>query len=89
MGIDLFVDQDTLKPLEDDEFYLHELIGKKVKNTEGELLGTVTDVIFLPSSPVLEVKNEENQKILIPFVGAFIAKVDQNQIVINEIEGLR
>lgn len=89
LGIDLFVDQDTLKPLEDDEFYLHELIGKKVKNTEGELFGTVTDVIFLPSSPVLEVKNEENQKILIPFVGAFIAKVDQNQIVINEIEGLR
>ena len=35
LGIDLFVDQDTLKPLKEDEFYLHELLGKRVENTEG------------------------------------------------------
>ena len=89
LGIDLFVDQDTLKPLKEDEFYLHELLGKRVENTEGELLGTVTDVIFLPSSPVLEVKDGENERILIPFVNAFIAKIDKDLIIINEIEGLR
>jgi ribosomal 30S subunit maturation factor RimM len=43
----------------------------------------------LPSSPVLEVKDGENERILIPFVNAFIAKIDKDLIIINEIEGLR
>lgn len=89
LGIDLFVDQDTLEKLDEDEFYMHDLIGKKVINTEDEILGSVTDIIFLPSSPVLEVRGQENKKILIPFVNAFINRVEDEAIIINEIEGLR
>ena len=60
----------------------------KVYNQNDEYLGTVTDVIDVPSAAILEVINED-KKVLIPFVNEFIILIDDEKIVINEIEGLR
>ncbi len=89
VGCTLFVDQDSLNPLPEDEYYVHQLIGCKVYNTLGDKLGIVKDIIEIPSSSILEVYDEKNKKILIPFTSAFVKEVNQDKIIIDEIEGLR
>jgi len=76
--------------LSDDEFYWTELIGLDVENLQGEQLGTVTDMMSngpqsilriqpaLVPAPAGEVDPEvAAQERLIPFVEAFIIKVDK------------
>ena len=88
IGKELYVNRGELNDLEDDEYYCDDLIGLKVYNQNDEYLGTVTDVIDVPSAAILEVINED-KKVLIPFVNEFIILIDDEKIVINEIEGLR
>ena len=88
VGFSLYVDTTKAKELEDGVYYCDDLIGLKVYNQNDEYLGTVTDVIDVPSAAILEVINED-KKVLIPFVNEFIILIDDEKIVINEIEGLR
>ena len=74
--------------LSDDEFYWAELIGLDVENLQGEHLGTVTDMMSNGPQSILRItpaataaaQPEEvaAQERLIPFVDAFIIKVDKD-----------
>lgn len=88
IGKELYVNRSELDDLDDDEYYCDDLIGLKVYNQKDEYLGTVTDVIDVPSAAILEIINND-EKVLIPFVNEFIILIDDEKIVINEIEGLR
>ena len=72
--------------MSDDEFYWAELIGLDVENLQGEHLGTVTDMMSNGPQSILRIQpaatpdaNPEvaAQERLIPFVDAFIIKVDK------------
>lgn len=86
VGLDIYTTEEP--PLDDDEFYVDDLINLKVFNEKGEYLGIVNDVISIPSNDILEVLNDE-QKLLIPYIDDFIVSIDDEKIVINELEGLR
>lgn len=87
-GAAVFIPQSRFPALADDEFYWADLIGLEVENQQGEHLGTVTDMMsngpqsILRVNPVAaaEAKPEEvaAQERLIPFVDAFIIKVDKD-----------
>ena len=72
----------------DEGYYYDELIGKDVVNQDGVLRGKVVDIEEVPQGYILVVDvNSERKKI--PFVqDVFIKDVNDNQIIINEIEGL-
>ena len=70
IGKELYVNRCELDDLDDDEYYCDDLIGLKVYNQNNEYLGTVTDVIDIPSAAILEVINND-EKVLIPFVCQF------------------
>lgn len=89
VGSYLYIKKSDLRPLPKDEYYIFELIGHKVYNTQDDLLGTVKDIIIAGDSSILEVFNDEGKKVLIPFNAFFIHEVEENKIIINEIEGLR
>ena len=72
--------------LSEDEFYWTELIGLDVENLQGESLGTVTDMMSNGPQSILRIKpavsagaapDDAAQERLIPFVEAFIIKVDK------------
>lgn len=72
--------------LSEDEFYWTELIGLEVENLQGESLGTVTDMMSNGPQSILRIKPATSaeaasdaaaQERLIPFVEAFIIKVDK------------
>jgi len=72
--------------LADDEFLFADLIGKKVLD-KGRTVGHVTAVIPVPQGHLLEIKDDE-KKVLIPFVKAFIGPITDDSIVIYPIEGM-
>lgn len=77
-------------PLADDEYFLHDLIGLSVVTTDGEAIGTIRDVMDLPSHPIAVVGREGKPDVLIPAVPAFIETLDWDagRVAINPIEGL-
>jgi 16S rRNA processing protein RimM len=85
-GHDLYTKEDASSQLADDEFLFADLIGKKVLD-KGRTVGHVTAVIPVPQGHLLEIKDDE-KKVLIPFVKAFIGPITDDSIVIYPIEGM-
>ena len=88
-GKDLFIDETQLRELPEDTFYIRDLIGLDVKDTDGKKIGTLTDVIQNSAQDLYEVKLEGGKKTLIPAVGEFIVDIslEDKCITVNLIEG--
>jgi 16S rRNA processing protein RimM len=79
-GAAVFIPQSRFPALSgDDEFYWAELIGLEVENLQGEPLGKVADMMSNGPQSILRViaAEDEAQERLIPFVDAYINKVDR------------
>lgn len=72
----VMVDFDNAVPLEEDEFYLFELIGLTVKTTSGEELGTIQDVMETGANDVYVVKGRKYGELLIPAHDETLVDVD-------------
>ena len=76
-GVRLLVDIDELPgPVDDDDFYDHQLIGLTVVDGSGQVLGEVTDVLHPPAAPVLQVRRPDGSEELVPFVQVIVPTVD-------------
>lgn len=80
-GQEISVARAELPVPEENEFYWSDLIGLKVVNREGIELGSVTDLLETGAHDVLVVKGQ--REYLIPFVAAFIGKVDTAEGIIE------
>ncbi len=67
------VDRDEVE-LEDDTYFIADLVGLNVIDSDGTELGKLTEVISLPSNDVYVVKGEDEY--MIPAVEEFIETVD-------------
>ena len=76
-------------PLEDDQFYHHQLIGLRVETTGGRLLGTIKRILPTGSNDVYVVDGD-GRELLVPAIGDVIKQVDLSRglVVIEEIDGL-
>lgn len=83
---ELFIDKNDLHELDEDEVYYFDLMGCQVYLEDGSELGYVNDVLETGANAVLRV----NDKILIPYVKAFIKEADikNKKIVIYKVDGL-
>lgn len=71
----------------DGDYYYSDLVGKNVVNQNGDARGKVLEIKELPQCDYLVVQyNGKNS--LVPFIDEFVLDVTDNDIVINEIEGL-
>jgi 16S rRNA processing protein RimM len=87
---DLLVAEENLEPLDENEYYLHDLEGMTVLTAEGQLVGRVVRIDTQTANAILNVKRESGDIILIPFVKAHIKEINKkgNKIIIDYIEGL-
>jgi len=76
-------------PLEEDEYYVFQIIGLDVYTEEGEHLGQVGDVIFTGSNEVYVVRGPRGE-VLIPAIADVIQQVDleQGRILVVLMNGL-
>ncbi|MEA5026272.1 MAG: ribosome maturation factor RimM [Erysipelotrichaceae bacterium] len=81
-GFDLFIDKSQISPLADG-FYSNDLLDLPVYH-DNQLIGTVKAVEFYPAHSILRVRGTDSE-ILIPFIDAFIKKVDLDKKRIDVI----
>ena len=73
--------------LPDGKYFIADLVGKKAVDCEsGDVLGTVTGIIDLPSGSVAEITGE--REILVPVRPEFIVAHDGETVKIRLIEGM-
>jgi 16S rRNA processing protein RimM len=74
-----------IPPLQEDEVYLHDLVGMRAVGTSGAPLGTVTTFYELPQGLVLDIQTERGS-VLVPYRPEAIVRTDleARNVVINE-----
>lgn len=77
------------RPLDADEFYLHELVGLTVATADGAPVGIVEKIVEAPQGWLLDVAGQERHH-LIPFTRAVVERVDRAErlVVISPPAGL-
>ena len=77
-----------LPPLEEDQVYLHDLIGMAVVSANGERVGAVTTFYELPQGIMLDVQTTRGS-VMIPYRPEIIVRTDiqARSIVINDTLG--
>lgn len=88
-GCDLTLRPDELRELDEDEFFLHDLIGYAVQTTDGEPVGEVAASYETGSQLLLGVTDGERET-LVPFGRQLVTEVDREarRIVIDPPPGL-
>ena len=76
--------------MEEDTYFIEDLIGTAVMDEEGTLLGHVSAVIRNPGQDLYEVKKQGEGSFLLPAVKEFIKAVDpeKKEMTVHLIEGL-
>jgi 16S rRNA processing protein RimM len=89
MKATVFVAEDDLE-LDEDEVFIHELIGLDVETEDGTPVGTVVNLLEHPAHDVLVVQQAEGGEALVPAVDDFIREfnLDARRVVIRPIDGL-
>ena len=86
-GCVLEVADDDRETLEEDAYYVSELLGCEVY--EDELIGTVKTIRHYPQGELLVVQREGKKDLLIPFRNEFIRAVQKGRIDVTLPEGLQ
>ena len=87
----LLVPQDELPPPDDDEVYIHDLLGMSVVHVDGRALGTVADTYDLPQGLMLDVRPVNGgPTYFIPWREEVLVNVDEvaRMITVDPPEGL-
>ncbi len=84
---EIFIDSATRRKLDEDEFFIHDLIGMKVYRIN-EFFGELTDVLTLSSNDVLVVKRTDGKEALIPFIKDYVFEVDleNRKVIVSDKE---
>ncbi|WP_415272743.1 ribosome maturation factor RimM [Bacillus siamensis] len=84
------VPEEDLGELEEDEFYFHEIIGCEVVSEDGELIGTVKEILTPGANDVWVVARKGKKDALIPYIASVVKEININEkkIKIHVMEGL-
>ena len=85
-GKDLLVTRDQAVPLEEDEYFIYDIIGAKVVTEDGNEFGQLKEVLQTGANDVYVVKTIEGKEILLPVIEECILDIDiDNKIVTAHI----
>jgi 16S rRNA processing protein RimM len=87
----VWVRTDEVPPLEEGEYYHHQVIGLRAVTEDGEALGRVAEILETGASDVYVVRGGSAGELLVPAVDAFILGVDlkAREIRVRLIPGMR
>ena len=87
-GTELFVPRERLPEPDDDEVYVHDLIGLPVHLADGSLLGEIVDVADYGAGDLIDVKRHDSgETVLIPFADQYVLEADGEKVVVDLPEG--
>ncbi len=91
-GAQLYVAESELEPLEEEEFWVKDLVGVEVFTTDGRFIGKVIDIIY-GGNDILEIRSSDHppdKSIWVPFVKTLVPAVDlkAGRIEVVDVPGL-
>lgn len=86
----LFVDREHAVALEEDEYFMTDLIGLHVEKEDGTALGTLTEIIPTGANDVYVVTGQEKKEWLFPAIKECIMKIDipTGRMVVRMMKGM-
>lgn len=86
----LEVERKDAAKLEEDSYYIADLIGMKVYTDDGKTLGVLDDIYNTGSNDIYVIKTEEYKQILLPAIKDVIKEIslEENKIIVHMISGL-
>lgn len=89
-GTTLYIKEEQLTDLSENEFYYHEIIGCTVLTDDGMTLGKIESILSPGANDVWVVKSPEGKEHLIPYIADVVKKVDIHEklVTITLMEGL-
>lgn len=82
-GKNIYVDREHAVDLEDDEYFVADLLGLKVVTDEGEDFGVLTDVLFTKANDVYTIKRNDDSEVLIPAIEECVLDIDLDEEVMT------
>lgn len=82
IGKAVFLPNEMMPELEEDEFYYSEIVGFRLIDAEKGEIGQISDVLEYPTQAVIQVM-KDGKEILIPIHDDIIEKVDKKAKVLN------
>ena len=89
-GCSLWVTRENAVELDEDEYFVCDMIGLKVMTDEGEELGELVDVIQTGANDVYAVKTKEGREVLLPAIADCVLNVnlEENTMTVHVMDGL-
>ncbi len=89
-GKDLLVTRENAVPLEENEYYIADLIDMEVYNEDGSRLGILNDVMQTGANDVYVIALENGKELLLPNIDQCILDVntEENKMTVHVLEGL-
>ncbi len=89
-GCPLLVTRENAVELEEDEYFICDLIGLKVVTDEGEDFGELVDVMQTGANDVYVVKTHDNKEVLLPAIAECVLEVniDEGFMKVHIMNGL-
>lgn len=88
-GMDLYVTRENAIPLEEDEYYIADIIGSEVNTEDGKFFGVLKDVLETGANLVYVVE-QEGKEVLLPAIPDCVKDIDteEKKIVVHIMPGL-
>lgn len=89
-GKSLLIDREDAVDLEEDEYYIADMIGMSVYLEDGSLFGSLKDIMETGANDVYIVETEQYGEVLLPAIKECILDVDveEDRMTIHLMEGL-
>ena len=90
-GTILTIPEDDLALLPDGSYYHFQLIDMRVFSDEGELLGTIVEILDTSANDVYVVRGEDGRDVLLPAIREVVLGVDVDaaRMTVHLVPGLR
>lgn len=89
-GKDLLISREDAIELDEDEYFIFDLIDSEVFTEDGNKLGILTEVLSSAANDVYVVKTKDNKEILLPSIKECILDIDitNKKIIVHLMDGL-
>lgn len=86
----LYVKVDEIPALPEGEYYHHQLIGLTMVTEQGDLLGTIEEILETGANDVFVVRMPAGRQLLIPFIDQVVITIDlmESEILVRPLPGL-
>jgi 16S rRNA processing protein RimM len=83
------IDPDEV-PEDPEEYYDHQLVGLRVRTTDGREVGEIGEIVHGAAQDLLVVACEDGREVLVPFVSALVRVVDVpgGRVEVTDLPGL-